>query len=43
MLRAEQGDIAGAQANLARIGRICGNTNCNEYQALQGVLAPKVR
>jgi Protein of unknown function (DUF3551) len=43
MLRAEQNDIPGAQANLVRIGRLCGNTNCNEYQALQAVIAGKIR
>ena len=43
MLRADQGDIPGAQADLVRIGRLCGNTNCNEYQALQGVIAVRLR
>jgi tetratricopeptide (TPR) repeat protein len=43
MMRAEQGDIPGAQANLIRIGRLCGDINCNEYQALQGVIAAKIR
>ena len=43
MLRADQGDIPGAQADLVRIGRLCGNTNCNEYQALQGVIAARLR
>ena len=43
MMRAEQGDIPGAQANLVRIGQLCGDTNCNEYQALQGVIAARVR
>jgi tetratricopeptide (TPR) repeat protein len=43
MLRAEQGDMVGAQADLVRIGRLCGNTNCNEYLALQGVIAARVR
>ena len=43
MMRVEQGDIPGAQANLVKIWQICGDTNCNEYQALQGVIATKVR
>jgi hypothetical protein len=43
MLRADEGDIPGAQANLVRIGQLCGNINCNEYQALQGVIAAKIR
>jgi len=43
MMRVEQGDITGAQANLIRIGRLCGDINCNEYQALQGVIAARVR
>jgi tetratricopeptide (TPR) repeat protein len=43
MLRVEQGDIPGAQADLIRIGRLCGNTSCNEYQALQSVIAAKIR
>jgi tetratricopeptide (TPR) repeat protein len=43
MMRAEQGDIPGAQANLIRIGRLCGDISCNEYQALQGVIAARMR
>jgi len=43
MMRAEQGDIPGAQANLIRIGQLCGDINCNEYQALQGVIAARIR
>ena len=43
MMRAEQGDIPGAQADLIRIGRLCGDINCNEYQALQGVIAARMR
>jgi len=43
MMRAEQGDIPGAQANLIRIGQLCGNISCNEYQALQGVIAARIR
>ena len=43
MLRAEQGDLSGAQAYLNRIGKLCGGTDCNEYRALQGVIASKTR
>jgi len=43
MLRVEQGDLAGAQTNLVKIGQICGDTKCNEYQALQAVIASKIR
>lgn len=43
MLRAEQGDLPAAQADLVRIGRLCGNTQCNEYQSLQGVIAARMR
>lgn len=43
ILHVETGNIPGAQANLARIGRLCGNTTCNEYQALQGSIAAKIR
>lgn len=43
MMRVEQGDIPGAQADLVRIGQLCGDTNCNEYQALQGVIAARIR
>jgi tetratricopeptide (TPR) repeat protein len=43
MLRAEQGDLQAAQADLVRIGRLCGNTQCNEYQSLQGVIAARMR
>ena len=43
MMRAEQGDLAGARTNLIKIGQICGDTNCNEYQALQAVIASKIR
>ena len=42
-LQVESGNIQGAQANLVRIGRLCGNTSCNEYQALQAVIAAKIR
>ena len=43
MLRAEQGDLPAAQADLIRIGRLCGNTQCNEYQSLQSVIAARMR
>ena len=43
MMRAEQGDLAGARINLIKIGQICGDTNCGEYQALQAVVAAKIR
>jgi hypothetical protein len=43
MLRAEQGDMRGAQADLLRIGKLCGSTDCNEYRALQGVISSKIR
>jgi hypothetical protein len=43
MLRAEQGDLSGAQAYLNRIGKLCGGTECNEYRALQGVISSKNR
>ena len=43
MLRADEGDMPGAQADLNRIGKLCGGTECNEYRALQGVIASKTR
>ena len=43
MLHAEQGDLPGAQADLDRIGKLCGGTECNEYRALQGVISSKAR
>ncbi len=43
MLRAEQGDLPGARADLNHIGKLCGGTECNEYKALQGVISSKAR
>jgi hypothetical protein len=43
IMLAETGDVAGARSNLARIGRLCGNTDCNEYQALQAVIGSSAR
>jgi tetratricopeptide (TPR) repeat protein len=43
MLRADQGDLAGARLNLQKIRLVCGNTSCNEYQALYSVIASKIR
>jgi len=41
VLRAEQGDLVGARSDLQKIRLICGNTTCNEYVGLSGVLAAK--
>ena len=38
MLRVEQGDVGKAREDLEKIRRLCGNTTCNEYQALNGVI-----
>jgi hypothetical protein len=43
MMLVETGDVAGARSNLAQIGRLCGNTDCNEYQALQSVIGSSAR
>jgi tetratricopeptide (TPR) repeat protein len=43
VLRAEQGDLAGARLDLQKIRLICGNTSCNEYVGLSGVIAGKAR
>jgi len=43
MLRAELGDVARAKADLETIRQLCGSTDCNEYRALQGVIANQVR
>ena len=43
MMLAETGDLAGAQSRLARIGQLCGNTDCNEYRALQSVIGSATR
>jgi hypothetical protein len=39
MLRAEQGDLRVARDNLERVARACGNKTCNEYKALEDVIA----
>jgi tetratricopeptide (TPR) repeat protein len=41
MLHAEQGDLPGARGDLQKIKNICGNTTCNEYVGLAGVIAAK--
>jgi tetratricopeptide (TPR) repeat protein len=41
VLRVEQGDIAGARTDLQKIRSICGNTSCNEYVGLAGIIAAK--
>lgn len=41
MLRTEQGDLPGARGDLQKIKDICGNTTCNEYVGLAGVIAAK--
>jgi tetratricopeptide (TPR) repeat protein len=38
ILRAETGDLANARADLERLKQICGDTSCNEYQALAAVI-----
>jgi tetratricopeptide (TPR) repeat protein len=43
MMLAETGDLAGARSRLARIGQLCGNTDCNEYRALQSVIGSATR
>ena len=43
MMYAETGDRAKAEAALEHLRRICGNTECNEYVALAGVLASTPR
>ena len=43
MLRAELGDAARAKADLETIRQLCGGTECNEYRALQGVIAAQPR
>jgi hypothetical protein len=43
MLRAELGDVARAKADLETIRQLCGSTDCNEYRALQGVIASQAR
>lgn len=43
VLRVEQGDLVGARLDLQKIGLICGNTTCNEYVGLSGVITAKAR
>lgn len=43
VLRAEQGDLGGARLDLQKIRLVCGNTTCNEYVGLAGVIADKAR
>jgi Flp pilus assembly protein TadD len=42
MLHANRGDLRLAQDDLEKLRRLCG-TDCNEYKALEGVLAAKTR
>ncbi len=39
MLRAEQNDPVGARRDLEKIKQLCGNETCNEYRALEAVIA----
>jgi len=43
MLRAENGDRAGAQIDLDNLRKICGGTECTEYLALAAVIAAQQR
>jgi tetratricopeptide (TPR) repeat protein len=43
MMRAELGDINRARVDLERLKLICGDTSCDEYQALQGVITATER
>jgi Flp pilus assembly protein TadD len=43
MMRAETGDMARARADLEKLKLICGGTECNEYQALAGVISLRSR
>jgi tetratricopeptide (TPR) repeat protein len=43
MMRAETGDMDRARADLERLKLICGGTECNEYQALAGVISLRSR
>jgi hypothetical protein len=43
MLRAEQGDLRSAQADLEAIKAACGGADCKEYVALNAVIASKAR
>lgn len=43
ILRVETGDLVRAQADLDRLKQICGETSCNEHQALAAVIATSRR
>jgi Flp pilus assembly protein TadD len=43
MMHAETGDTDRARADLEKLKLICGGTECNEYQALAGVLLLRAR
>jgi Tetratricopeptide repeat len=43
MMRAETGDMDQARADLEKLKVICGGTECNEYQALAGVISSQPR
>jgi Flp pilus assembly protein TadD len=43
MMRAETGDMNRARADLEKLKVICGGTECNEYQALAGVISSQPR
>ncbi len=43
MMRAETGDMDQARADLEKLKVICGGTECNEYEALAGVISAQPR
>jgi tetratricopeptide (TPR) repeat protein len=43
MLRAQQGDVTTARANLEKVRTLCGGAQCLEYQDLAGALAAQAR
>jgi Protein of unknown function (DUF3551)/Tetratricopeptide repeat len=43
VLLADQGELAAARLALAKIRLVCGNTRCNEYVGLAGVIAAKAK
>jgi len=43
MMQAETGDMNLARADLEKLKLICGGTECNEYQALAGVISSQPR
>jgi tetratricopeptide (TPR) repeat protein len=43
ILRAETGETERARLDLEKIRRLCGDTACNEYQALASVIAARAR